>query len=67
MELALNMQKPVDAIGFEKFSFDSSEYLASYDWVKNFPRFLEELPTGKTELVFHPEREEEYEIINKYF
>ncbi|MEK7598825.1 MAG: ChbG/HpnK family deacetylase [Patescibacteria group bacterium] len=56
-----------DVPGFEKFSFDSSDFLASYDWVKNFPRFLEELPPGKTELVFHPEREEEFEAINKYF
>lgn len=52
---------------FEKFSFVSSEYLASYDWVKDFPEFLKKLPPGQTELIFHPEREDEYEIINKYF
>jgi predicted glycoside hydrolase/deacetylase ChbG (UPF0249 family) len=52
---------------FKRFSLDSSDFLASYDWVTDFPRFLEELPPGKTELIFHPEREEEYEIINRYF
>jgi len=70
---------------FKKFYFDSSDFLASFDWinsaksanggpaerefdrVKNFPLFLEKLPLGKTELVFHPEREDEFEILDKYF
>lgn len=52
---------------FRKFSLDSSDFLASYDWIRDFPHFLKELPPGKTELVFHPERADEFEIINKYF
>jgi predicted glycoside hydrolase/deacetylase ChbG (UPF0249 family) len=46
---------------FKKFSFDSSDFLASYDWIGNFPGFLEKLPPGKTELIFHPERKKEFE------
>lgn len=52
---------------FKKFFFDSSDFLASYDWIRDFPRFLSELPSGKTELISHPERKEELEAINKYF
>lgn len=38
----------------------SSDFLTSYDWLKNFSEFVEMLPEGQTEVVFHPEREEEY-------
>lgn len=57
----------INAAQFKKFSFASSEYLASYDWAKDFSEFLKKLPAGKTELIFHPERKEEFEAINKYF
>lgn len=63
----LNWLWKINISDFRKFSFDSSEYLASYDWIKNFPLFLEKLPSEKTELVFHPERKEEFEAIKKYF
>ncbi len=60
---------------FRKRNFDflnsskleSSDYLASADWIKNTNRFLSKLPEGKTELVFHPEKKKEFEIIKKYF
>jgi predicted glycoside hydrolase/deacetylase ChbG (UPF0249 family) len=45
----------------------SSDFLASFDWINNFPRFTGNLPKGKTELIFHPERDAEYEAIKKYF
>lgn len=47
--------------------FESSDYLASFDWIKNFDSFLENLPEGKTELIFHPERDDEFEVIMEYF
>lgn len=47
--------------------FESSDYLASFDWIKNFDSFLENLPEGKTELIFHPERDEEFKVVMKYF
>jgi len=66
VSLILNWLRKKNFSGFEKFSFDSSDFLASYDWIRNFPRFLEELPPGKTELVFHPEIKREFDAIKKY-
>lgn len=48
-------------------AFDSSDFLVSLDWIKNIEIFLKNLPQGKTEIVCHPEREEEFEIIMNYF
>lgn len=48
-------------------NFESSEYLVSLDWIKNIESFLLKLPRGKIEIVCHPEREIEFEIISKYF
>jgi predicted glycoside hydrolase/deacetylase ChbG (UPF0249 family) len=47
--------------------FDSSDFLVSLDWIKNIEIFLKNLPQGETEVVCHPEREEEFEIIMNYF
>jgi len=38
-----------------------------FNRVKNIENFLENLPRGETEIICHPEREEEFEIIMKYF
>jgi predicted glycoside hydrolase/deacetylase ChbG (UPF0249 family) len=46
---------------------DSTDYLVSLDWIKNPGSFFQDIPNGTIELVCHPEREEEVEIINKYF
>lgn len=46
---------------------DSTDYFVSLDWIKNLDLFLQNIPNGTIELVCHPEREEEFEIINKYF
>lgn len=51
----------------QKSPIVSSQELVSFDWIRNFEEFLEELPLGKTELVFHPERENEMAAILKYF
>ena len=50
---------------FKKSSLDSSDYFVSFDWIRDFPKFLEKLPPGKTELIFHPEREDEFEAIKR--
>lgn len=57
----------IDLKYFDKVSFQTSDYLVSSDWIKNFDEFLSDLPSGTTEITFHPERDEEFEIINKYF
>jgi len=52
---------------FNKSSISSSDFLASWDWVKNKEVFLQNLPAGRCELIFHPERNEEAEFLQKYF
>lgn len=42
---------------------DSSDYLTSLDWIKNYSVFSRQLPGGSTELVCHPEREKEYKLL----
>jgi predicted glycoside hydrolase/deacetylase ChbG (UPF0249 family) len=45
-------------------SLITSEFLISFDWLKNFP--LSDISkSGNIEIVFHPERDEEYEFIVK--
>jgi len=46
---------------------DSTDYFVSLDWIKNHDSFFQNIPNGTVELVCHPEREEEFEIINRYF
>lgn len=52
---------------FQSALIVSSQDFVSFDWIRNFEGFLEKLPSDKTELVFHPEREKEKEAILKYF
>lgn len=45
----------------------SSAHLISLDWIKNPANFLSQTSIGSTEIVCHPERKKEFEIIHKYF
>jgi len=56
-----------DANLFIASSLDSSDYVISLDWIKNMDKFLQHLPTGTTEVVCHPERAEEFKLMQKYF
>lgn len=47
-------------------NFTSSDFVVSFDWVDNFSRFADMLPGGVTEVVFHPERPEEYGALMKF-
>lgn len=49
---------------FREERFSGPDYFVSLDWVGNIDKFLENIPRGKTELACHPERTEEYNIIN---
>lgn len=47
---------------------NTSDYLVSFDWIKDAQKFFTHLPnSGQTELVFHPERDTEFEFIQKNF
>jgi predicted glycoside hydrolase/deacetylase ChbG (UPF0249 family) len=52
---------------FAKINFERPDYFVSLDWVENFDEFLKNLPDGVTEIACHPERKEEFDLINKYF
>ncbi len=46
----------------------TSDYLISFDWLTMTKNFSKQFPKkGKTELVFHPERKEEYDFLEKNF
>jgi predicted glycoside hydrolase/deacetylase ChbG (UPF0249 family) len=47
--------------------FESSDFLVSLDWIEDIEKFLKNLPQGKTEIVCHPDREEEFNIIMRDF
>ena len=46
---------------------DTTDFFVSYDWIDDFDNFLKYAPLGVTEIVFHPERQCEYDAIDKYF
>lgn len=56
-----------DSLLFDSHQTNSSDYLISFDWISNLEKFLENLPRGKTEIVCHPERDNEFAIMKKYF
>ncbi len=59
--LLLDIMRRIDIIGFKKTSLATADLLISFDWIKNFKKFQESLPEGKTaEVIFHPERDEEF-------
>lgn len=63
----LHRLQKIDNKNFVASSLDSSDYMVSLDWVKDIAKFLATLPNGTTEIICHPERPEEFEIIKKYF
>ncbi|MFH0968949.1 MAG: ChbG/HpnK family deacetylase [Patescibacteria group bacterium] len=63
----LAVLRRVDMRYLKKNRLQTSNYLVSLDWINNFGEFLNNLPDGTIEITFHPERREEYKIINNYF
>lgn len=50
------------------FELNTSDFLVSFDWIKNPEEFFENIiEKTQTELVFHPERKNEYEFLMKNF
>lgn len=52
---------------FAKSGIDSSDFFVSLDWIGSVENFLKNIPEGKIEIACHPERKEEFEMIEKYF
>lgn len=62
----INIIKAMDRNTFKNFSLQSSDIMVSFDWIKNFNSFMEKIiPGDETEVVFHPEKENEFEFIEK--
>jgi len=63
----LNTLRLVNINSNKKDSFSTSNIMTSFDWIRNFEKFEESLdPNKKIELIFHPERREEFEFLKKY-
>jgi predicted glycoside hydrolase/deacetylase ChbG (UPF0249 family) len=52
---------------FRSSGLSSSDHLISLDWIKKMDKFLDQKPIGTVEIVCHPERKKEFEMIKKYF
>lgn len=52
---------------FAKANISSSDFWLSLDWVKDVDNLARILPEGTIEVVCHPERQNEFEIVKKYF
>lgn len=59
--------RPKNKEAFAASALDSSDYLVSLDWITDLEKFLRHLPSDKVEIVVHPERPQDLEIIQKYF
>ncbi|MDO9231127.1 MAG: ChbG/HpnK family deacetylase [bacterium] len=50
------------------FELNTSDFLVSFDWIKNEEEFFENLiEKTQTEIIFHPERKNEYDFLMKNF
>jgi len=63
----IRLMRKTDKKIFLSAGLDSADFLMSLDWIKNPQEFLRHLIPGTTEVVCHPERPAEFEIIEKYF
>lgn len=62
----INLLKKINMGKFKKFFLESSDIMMSFDWIENFDAFMEKIPAGcSTEVVFHPEKENEFKFIEK--
>jgi len=67
VNLILNAMCCLDNGKFLASRLDSLDYFASLDWIENMDEFLKYMPDSEIEIACHPERDEEFEIIDKYF
>jgi predicted glycoside hydrolase/deacetylase ChbG (UPF0249 family) len=64
----LNWLRKNNIVNFEKSGLETSRYMVSLDWVEDISKIFDIIPKeGMTELVCHPEREEEFEFMKKNF
>lgn len=65
--LILNALRLKGLKNFLQSGISTSDFLVSLDWLKNIQKFSQNPSQKNIELICHPEREQEFEIIKKYF
>lgn len=65
-KMILNNFRRWNKKNFFASKLESSDYFVSFDWMKNFNEYLKSFTEEKIEIACHPEREEEFNIINKH-
>lgn len=63
----LNFLHKRDEKYFAEAKISSSDFWLSLDWISDAGELAKILPEGKTEVVCHPERENEFQTVKKYF
>lgn len=69
VSLILNFLRFFNLTYFKKFAskIKTTEFFVSFDWLKNHPDPLKYIsPEKETELVFHPERPDEFEFLQNF-
>jgi predicted glycoside hydrolase/deacetylase ChbG (UPF0249 family) len=66
-KMILSILRRIDSGIFFKSKLDSADYFTSLDWIESLKEFSGDIYNGKIEMACHPEREEEFELIDKYF
>jgi predicted glycoside hydrolase/deacetylase ChbG (UPF0249 family) len=63
----LNTLRKKNLNKFISSKLDSTDFWVSLDWFSSVPDLLKNIPNGTTEVVIHPERDEEWRAVKKYF
>lgn len=50
---------------FLRANLHSSDFLVSFDWIRNWENFQKKLPSTETEIIFHPEIKKELDILKR--
>jgi predicted glycoside hydrolase/deacetylase ChbG (UPF0249 family) len=58
----LNWLRKINARSFKESGLNTSDYMASFDWLESLESLLEKIPENKiVEVVFHPELDNEFQ------
>lgn len=63
----LHILRKINLKTCQKNNCVSSGFLVSIDWLENIEDFLMKLPQGTTEIACHPELDQDFEKVKKYF
>jgi predicted glycoside hydrolase/deacetylase ChbG (UPF0249 family) len=67
VKLILNVMRFLDTKKFSKSGIGSSDFFSSLDWISDTEGVLKNNPKEIVEIACHPERRDEFDLIEKYF